>query len=95
MARVKSAATEAIVAGGGTITHHHGVGVDHAPWLSAEIGDLGVGVLRAIKAELDPVGILNPGKLLPPSPGTPSRRAGRMQLAKRWTRPGAAADLHP
>jgi len=71
---VKSAATEAIVAGGGTITHHHGVGVDHAPWLSAEIGDLGVGVLRAIKAELDPVGILNPGKLLPPSPGTPSPR---------------------
>ena len=63
---VKSAATEAIVAGGGTITHHHGVGVDHAPWLSAEIGELGVGVLRAIKAELDPAGILNPGKLLPP-----------------------------
>ena len=62
---VKSAATEAIVAGGGTITHHHGVGVDHAPWLSAEIGDLGVDVLRAIKAELDPAGILNPGKLLP------------------------------
>ncbi|WP_404390982.1 FAD-binding oxidoreductase [Humibacillus xanthopallidus] len=67
---VKSAATEAIVAGGGTITHHHGVGVDHAPWLSAEIGDLGVDVLRAIKAELDPAGILNPGKLLPPAEGS-------------------------
>jgi alkyldihydroxyacetonephosphate synthase len=66
---VKSAATEAIVAGGGTLTHHHGVGVDHAPWLSAEIGDLGVDVLRAIKAELDPVGILNPGKLIPHRPG--------------------------
>ncbi|GAA2156627.1 FAD-binding oxidoreductase [Humibacillus xanthopallidus] len=62
---VKTAATEAIVAGGGTITHHHGVGVDHAPWLGAEIGDLGVDVLRAIKAELDPTGILNPGKLIP------------------------------
>jgi alkyldihydroxyacetonephosphate synthase len=66
---VKSAAMEAIVAGGGTITHHHGVGVDHAAWLSAEIGDLGVAVLRAIKAELDPAGVLNPGKLLPPSAG--------------------------
>jgi alkyldihydroxyacetonephosphate synthase len=62
---VKSAATEAIVAGGGTITHHHGVGVDHAPWLGAEIGDLGLDVLRAIKTELDPTGILNPGKLIP------------------------------
>jgi alkyldihydroxyacetonephosphate synthase len=66
---VKSAATEAIVAGGGTLTHHHGVGVDHAPWLSAEIGDLGVDVLRAIKAELDPAGILNPGRLIPRRPG--------------------------
>jgi alkyldihydroxyacetonephosphate synthase len=62
---VKSTATEAIVAGGGTITHHHGVGVDHASWLRAEIGDLGVGILRAIKSELDPTGILNPGKLIP------------------------------
>jgi alkyldihydroxyacetonephosphate synthase len=61
---VKTAATDAIVAGGGTITHHHGVGVDHAPWLAAEIGELGVDVLRAIKTELDPSGILNPGKLV-------------------------------
>jgi FAD/FMN-containing dehydrogenase len=53
----------------GERAHHHGVGVDHAPWLSAEIGDLGVDVLRAIKAELDPVGILNPGKLSPRRPG--------------------------
>jgi alkyldihydroxyacetonephosphate synthase len=54
------------VTGGGTLTHHHGVGVDHAPWLQGEIGDLGLDVLRAIKSELDPAGILNPGKLLPP-----------------------------
>jgi alkyldihydroxyacetonephosphate synthase len=86
---VKSAATEAIVAGGGTITHHHGVGVDHAPWLSAEIGDLGVSVLRAIKAELDPVGILNPGKLLPPSVSTPS---GVVEEATPG--PDPVADLH-
>jgi alkyldihydroxyacetonephosphate synthase len=61
----KSAATDAIVAAGGTITHHHAVGRDHAPWLRAEVGEIGVGALRAVKAELDPAGIMNPGKLLP------------------------------
>ena len=58
------AASDAIVARGATITHHHGVGVDHAPWLGAEIGPGGARVLRAIKDELDPAGIMNPGKLL-------------------------------
>ena len=50
---------------GGTITHHHAVGADHRPWMRDEIGDLGVEVLRAVKAVLDPAGILNPGKLIP------------------------------
>jgi alkyldihydroxyacetonephosphate synthase len=62
---VKKAASDAIVAGGGTITHHHSVGADHRPWMRDEIGDLGVQVLRAVKATLDPAGILNPGKLIP------------------------------
>jgi alkyldihydroxyacetonephosphate synthase len=48
----------------GTITHHHAVGVDHAPYLGAEIGDLGIEVLAAVKKTLDPDGIVNPGKLL-------------------------------
>ena len=61
----KAAATDAIVAAGATITHHHAVGVDHRPWLEDEIGPLGVRVLRAIKAELDPTGVLNPGVLVP------------------------------
>ena len=61
----KSAAMEAIVATGGTITHHHAVGHDHAEWLTAEIGELGVDTLRAVKDSLDPRGIMNPGKLLP------------------------------
>ena len=61
----KTAATDAIVAAGGTITHHHAVGRDHAPWLRAEVGEAGVAALRAVKAELDPAGIMNPGKLLP------------------------------
>jgi alkyldihydroxyacetonephosphate synthase len=61
---VKQAAGDAIVAGGGTITHHHAVGRDHAPWLQREIGSGGIAMLRALKAELDPAGIMNPGKLL-------------------------------
>lgn len=61
----KAAANDAIVAVGATITHHHAVGTDHKPWLGAEIGDLGVSVLRAVKADLDPTGVLNPGVLVP------------------------------
>jgi alkyldihydroxyacetonephosphate synthase len=63
----KSAAMDAIVAHGGTITHHHAVGSDHAPWMNAEVGALGVEALRALKSRLDPAGIMNPGKLLPPA----------------------------
>lgn len=61
----KTAASDAIVAADGTITHHHAIGIDHAPWLRAEVGDAGVELLRAAKAKLDPRGIMNPGKLLP------------------------------
>jgi alkyldihydroxyacetonephosphate synthase len=61
---VKRAACEAIVAHGGTITHHHAVGRDHAPYMRAEVGDTGLDVLQAVKEELDPTGIMNPGKLL-------------------------------
>ena len=46
----------AIVRVGGTITHHHGVGEDHVPWLGAEKGAQGLGLLRAIKREMDPAG---------------------------------------
>ena len=64
-ADAKRAASDAILANGGTITHHHAVGRDHVPWMTAEAGERGVAALRAVKAELDPVGIMNPGKLLP------------------------------
>ena len=60
----KRAATDAIAAARGTITHHHGVGRDHAPWLGAEVGGLGLELLRAVKDRVDPAGILNPGVLL-------------------------------
>ena len=61
---IKAAACEAIVAAGGTITHHHAVGQDHAPYMRAEVGGLGIDVLRAVKDQLDPVGVMNPGKLI-------------------------------
>ena len=64
---VKQAASEAIVAHGGTITHHHAVGRDHRPYMEAEVGQAGLDVLRAAKEQLDPAGIMNPGKLLPGS----------------------------
>jgi len=61
---VKTAACDAIVATGGTITHHHAVGRDHVPYMRAEVGELGLETLRAVKQRLDPVGIMNPGKLV-------------------------------
>ncbi len=63
-AAVKRAACEAIVSHGGTITHHHAVGRDHAPYMEAEVGETGLGLLRSLKNDLDPGGIMNPGKLL-------------------------------
>ena len=64
-AEAKRAAMGAIVDTGATITHHHAVGTDHRPWLVDEIGQVGIDVLRAIKATVDPDGILNPGVLVP------------------------------
>ncbi len=63
--RIKAAACDAIVAAGGTITHHHAVGRDHAPYMAAEVGELGLDLIRAAKQRLDPAGVMNPGKLLP------------------------------
>ena len=55
VARSQGGACDAIIATGGTITHHHAVGRDHAPWMTDEVGELGVEVLRAAKQRLDPV----------------------------------------
>ena len=63
--RAKDAACRAILGAGGTLTHHHAIGADHAPFLAGEIGGLGLDVLRAVKERVDPAGIMNPGKLLP------------------------------
>ena len=61
---VKQAASDAITVHGGTISHHHGVGTDHLPWLAREKGPVGAAVLSSIKAQVDPTGVLNPGKLI-------------------------------
>ncbi|MCW2796453.1 FAD-binding oxidoreductase [Nocardioides sp.] len=63
--KAKAAASDAMMAAGATITHHHAVGTDHKPWLAMEIGEVGVSILRAVKADLDPSGVLNPGVLIP------------------------------
>ncbi len=62
---IKQAASDAMTGAGASITHHHAVGRDHQPWLEREIGSVGIAVLKAVKAELDPHGILNPGILVP------------------------------
>jgi alkyldihydroxyacetonephosphate synthase len=63
---VKAAASEAIVAAGGTITHHHAVGRDHRRWYERQRPEPFAAALRAAKAAVDPAGILNPGVLIDP-----------------------------
>jgi alkyldihydroxyacetonephosphate synthase len=64
---IKRAASEAIIANGGTITHHHAVGRDHRPSYLREVPELFADALRATKAALDPAWIMNPGVLLEPT----------------------------
>jgi alkyldihydroxyacetonephosphate synthase len=63
--KTKRAASDAIMEGGGTITHHHGIGYEHAPWMREEVGEVSLDALRSLKKVMDPAGILNPGKLFP------------------------------
>ena len=63
---IKRAASDAVIAGGGTITHHHAVGRDHRPWYDRQRPALFADALRAAKRSLDPAGVLNPGVLLDP-----------------------------
>jgi len=65
-ARIKRAANDALVSAGATLSHHHGVGQWHAPWLAGEIGATGVDLIAAAARRLDPSGILNPHVLLEP-----------------------------
>ena len=62
--KLKAAASQAILANGGTISHQHGVGIDHAAYLVNEKGVLGISAFRALLTVFDPTGMMNPGKLL-------------------------------
>jgi alkyldihydroxyacetonephosphate synthase len=61
----KTAANDAIIGSGGTITHHHAVGTAHRAHATADLGGLGVEMLAAVKQRVDPNGVMNPGKLIP------------------------------
>jgi alkyldihydroxyacetonephosphate synthase len=61
---MKHAASQVVIASGGTISHQHGVGVDHRPYLEAEKGTLGLQMIEAVRHQLDPDRLLNPGKLI-------------------------------
>jgi alkyldihydroxyacetonephosphate synthase len=63
---IKDAASDALIAGGGTITHHHAVGREHRPWYDRQRPDLFAAALKATKRTLDPRGIMNPGVLIDP-----------------------------
>jgi alkyldihydroxyacetonephosphate synthase len=65
-AAIKQAASDAILAGGGTITHHHAVGRDHRPWYDRQRPEPFAAALRGAKLALDPAGIMNPGVLIDP-----------------------------
>jgi alkyldihydroxyacetonephosphate synthase len=65
---IKRAAADAVIAGGGTITHHHAVGRDHRPWYDRQRPGPFAQALAGAKAALDPQGILNPGVLIDPLP---------------------------
>jgi alkyldihydroxyacetonephosphate synthase len=65
-AAIKAAVSDAVLAAGGTITHHHAVGREHAPWWARQRPDPFAAALRAAKSALDPDGLLNPGVLWGP-----------------------------
>jgi alkyldihydroxyacetonephosphate synthase len=60
---IKAAVSEALLAGGGTITHHHAVGRDHAPWYQRQVPEPFTSALRAARRAVDPQGVCNPGVL--------------------------------
>jgi alkyldihydroxyacetonephosphate synthase len=62
---IKDKVTNVIVASGASLSHHHGIGLEHVKWMQQYWGPLGIRVMKSIKHELDPKGIMNPGKLIP------------------------------
>jgi len=81
--RAKVAATEAILQNGGALSHHHGIGAEHRPWMESYLGPEGMRLLAGIKSALDPSGVMNPGKLLPDVLSGASPPVGRREDASR------------
>jgi len=79
---IKATASQAVLASGGTITHHHAVGRDHRPWYDQQRPEPFAAALRAAKAAVDPKAILNPGVLIDPA-NKPRRPAGGARRASR------------
>ena len=88
--RAKEAACRAVIDQGGALSHHHGVGRDHKPWIEEYWGRDGLRLFKAAKAEADPAAILNPGVLFDPDPSlartglekeyfSPARRAAHFK----------------
>ena len=73
---IKRAATEEIMKRGGALSHHHAVGYEHQPWIERELSATGIQSIRALKASLDPKGILNPGTLIPDAANGRHRYSG-------------------
>jgi len=63
--RVKRTVQQSFIDHGATLSHHHAVGTEHLPWLSADVSPLGVKAVAAIKQGFDPADVMNPGRLLP------------------------------
>lgn len=81
---VKRAIQQAFVDNGGSISHHHGVGVEHSPWIEQDISTQGLAVMRGLFEATDPHGNLNPGKVAPAlAPATAKRGAGSTTGARR------------
>jgi alkyldihydroxyacetonephosphate synthase len=62
--RVKGAIQQAFIDAGGTLSHHHAVGTEHAAWLEEDISAPGVAMLQALFSGVDPGANLNPGKIV-------------------------------
>jgi alkyldihydroxyacetonephosphate synthase len=73
---LKSASTAKIVQHGGATSHHHAIGIEHQPWLQQEISPVGLKALRAMKDQLDPMNLMNPGTLLGEAHALPNAAVG-------------------
>lgn len=62
--KLKTPASQKIAELGGTITHQHGVGIDHKPYIPEEKGDLGTQMIKTIIKHVDPLQVMNQGKLI-------------------------------